>query len=137
MGLDKNPIPCEKNKSIDNKVTNTYDLVLVIIHSVSREATISRLDLSYFSICILGYSQNRLISFDSRRIKEARPYSSNSLVKAKSYSAHQAFEILVYKLTDNFIHFVGCKPKFKTIVLHDESSPQSQRANGKLRQAGV
>ena len=42
---------------------------------------------------------------------------------AKSYSAHQApklnhiphikrFEILVYNLTDNFIHFVGRKPNF-------------------------
>ena len=42
----------------------------------SREATISRLDLSDFSICNLRYSQNRLISFDSRRISEARSYSS-------------------------------------------------------------
>ena len=41
----------------------------------SREATISRLDLSDFSICILGYSRNRLISFDSRRINKERPYS--------------------------------------------------------------
>ena len=32
--------------------------------SFSREATIPRIDLSDFSICILGYSRNRLISFD-------------------------------------------------------------------------
>ena len=42
----------------------------------SGEATISRLDLSDFLISILGYSQNRRTSFDSRRINEARPYTS-------------------------------------------------------------
>ena len=41
-----------------------------------REAKIIRLDLSDSLICILGYSQNQLISFDSRLINEARPYSS-------------------------------------------------------------
>ena len=79
----------------------------------SREATISRLDLSYFSICILGYSQNRLISFDSRRINEARSQYLIHWSKLNHIPHIKRFEILVYKLTDNnFIHFVGCKLKF-------------------------
>ena len=40
-------------------------------------------------------------------------------------------EIIVYKLTNNFIHSVVVNQNFETVVLHDESSPQSQHANGK------
>ena len=44
------------------------------------------------------------------------------------------FEIPVNKLTADFIHFIDLlqnKILIGTVVLHDESSPQSQHANGK------
>ena len=61
----------------------------------------------------------------------------NSLVKANHIPHIKRFEILVYELTNNHIYFVGCKPKTETVVLHDESSPQSQHANKKIRPAGA
>ena len=70
----------------------------------SPEATIPRLDLSDFSICILGYSQNRLISFDC--IQNENVSLLNRIPDIKR------FEIPVYKLTADFMHFVGCKTKF-------------------------
>ena len=76
-----------------------------------RKATISRLDLSDFSVCILGYSQNRLISFESRRINEARQFLTH-WSKLNHIPHIKRIEVLAYKLTDNLIHFVGCKPKF-------------------------
>ena len=102
-------------KFVINHVVNVEVLKLyaaITSYAFSREATISRLDLSDFRICILGYSQYRLISFDSGRINEARPYNSSYWSKLNHIPHIKRFDILVYKLTDNFIHFLGSKPKF-------------------------
>ena len=67
-------------------ISNVISLVLkdsdTDSKTFSREATISRLHLSDFSICIVGYSQNRLISFDSRRISEERQHSFQFVVQS-------------------------------------------------------
>ena len=52
----------------------------------------------------------------------------NSLVKLNHITHIKRFEILVYKLTDNFIHFVDCKPNLKPLssMMKVVSNPSMQ-----------
>ena len=79
---------------------NINHLLMEVVESpFSREATISRLDLSDFSICILGYSQNRLISFDCMQNENVSLQFLIRWSKLNHIPHIKGFEIPVYKLT--------------------------------------
>ena len=78
----------------------------------SREATIPRFDLSDFSISILGYSQNRLFSFDCIENEDVSLQFLIRWSKLNHISHIKWFENPVYELIADFIHFVSCKTKF-------------------------
>ena len=69
-------------------------------------------DLSDFSICILGYSQNRLISFNYIQNENVSLQFLIRRPKLNHIPHIKLFEIQAYKLTADFLHFVGCKTKF-------------------------
>ena len=73
--------------------------------SFSREATTPRLDLSGFFICILGYSQSQLISFDCIQNENVLLQFLIRWSKLNHIPHAKRFEIPVYKLTAGFIHF--------------------------------
>ena len=104
----------------------------------SRENAFRPLGFFYLhSICILGYSQNRIISFYCIQNENISLQFLICWSKLNHIPNVKRFEIPVYKLTADFIHFRRLRKKFEMVVLHDESSPQSQHANGKNRQAGA
>ena len=82
----------------------TSDFINAQMHSptFSREATIPRLDLSNFSICTLGYSQNRLISFDCRQNENVSLQFLIRWSKLNHIPHVKWFEIPVYKLAADF-----------------------------------
>ena len=65
-----------------------------------------------FFICILGYSQNRHISFDGKQNENVSLQFLIRWSKLNHIPHIKQFEIPVYNLTADFIHLVGCKTKY-------------------------